>query len=120
MTDNTQQDTIEIACDLTVFTDEERERHMQVVHDLFAKVMAAYEADDGYKLRLPDEVGIVMMMADFINDERRCCPFIHFGIEVEAGSKAIWLLLKGGADVKAAIKGEVLEMLPDNVMVKSE
>ena len=110
-----QQDKSLIFCDLSVFTDTEREHHMQVAQELFAKTIELRESEDAYALRLPDEDGIILKMAEFIQDDRKCCAFINFGIDIEPQGKGIWLLLKGGAEVKEAIKSDVLEFLPDSL-----
>ena len=111
-----QEENSLIFCDLSVFTDEERDRHMQLAQELLSKVSELRESDDGYFLRLPGEEGIILKMADFINDDRKCCQFIHFGIDIEAHGKGFWLILKGDtADAKSAIKGELLEFIPDSL-----
>ena len=115
-----KQENSLIYCDLSVFTDEEREHHMQVVQDLFSKVSEMRESEDGYALRLPDEEGIIMKMADFINDDRKCCAFINFGMEIEAQGKGVWLTLKGNAEVKTAIQGEILGMIPDTIRLNTD
>lgn len=115
MSDVEKSAEIVIACDLSVFTDAERENHMRDAHNLFAEVTEIYERPDGYALRLPDSEGMLGRIAAFINDDRRCCPFIHFGMEVEPQSKAIWLTLKGNAEVKAAIHEELVSLTPDDI-----
>lgn len=108
-----------IFCDMSVFTDKDRQRHMSVAGEIFSKVSELKETNEGYALRLPDEEGIILKMADFINDDRKCCAFIHFGIDIEAHNKGIWLTLKGNtADAKEAIKGELLGFLPDTIQTK--
>jgi hypothetical protein len=115
MSNTTPQEENAIFCDLSVFTDEQREQHTRLAQELFGAVTELREADEGYALRLPDDTGIISKIAAFINDDRHCCAFIHFGMEVEPFGKGIWLTLKGGADVKAAIKEEMISLIPDNV-----
>lgn len=119
MNNTKPQTELVIFCDLSVFTDEERTRHMQVSQELFAAITEIQESDAGYALRLPDEAGMILKIADFINDDRRCCAFIHFGMEVEPNSNAIWLTLKGGADVKAAIRGDIGNLIPEQIATKA-
>lgn len=112
---NTTQEENAIFCDLSVFTDEQREQHTQLAQELFGAATELREADDGYAVRLPDDTGIIPKIADFINDDRRCCAFIYFGMEVEPFGKGIWLTLKGGADVKAAIREDIISLVPDSI-----
>lgn len=107
----------QIICDLSVLAYEEREQHMQLTQEIFAKVSEVQETDIGYALRLPDEDGIILKLAAFINDDRRCCQFIHFDLTVKSYSKGIWLTLKGDSDeAKAAIQGELIDLIPDGVI----
>ena len=120
MSNGQQQEESLIFCDMSVFTDEERDRHMSLAGEIFSKVSEVRESEDGYALRLPDEDGIILKLADFINDDRNCCTFIHFGIDIEAYGKGICLLLKGDtADAKSAIKGELLGLVPDEIAGKN-
>jgi len=115
MSEQQAQDNL-IVCDLSVFTDEKRDSHMKQAYGLFSKVTELRESDKGYALRLPDEENVILTMAQFINDDRRCCQFINFGIEVESFNKGIWLTLKGDTDeAKAAIHGELIGLVPDNI-----
>ncbi|MEL6406541.1 MAG: hypothetical protein AAFR81_19385 [Chloroflexota bacterium] len=106
----------QIICDLSIFTDEDREQHMQLGQEIFAKVCEVQETDSGYALRLPDEDGIILKLAAFINNDRRCCQFIHFDLTVKSYSKGIWLTMKGDSDeAKATIQGELMGLVSDSV-----
>ena len=104
-----------IACDMTVFTDEQRESHLADAVKLFAKVQEVVDMPDGFALSLPDENGILLLLARFIRDERLCCPFIHFGLEVEANRGAIWFKLSGKDGIKPFIAAEMMDYIPDDV-----
>jgi hypothetical protein len=119
MTHAKPQEENVIFCDLSVFTDAQREQHMTLANELFTAVTDIQESDEGYALRMPDDAGIILKMAEFINDDRRCCAFIHFGMDIKAYGKGIWLTLKGGADVKAAIRAELLSLIPDEIASKA-
>jgi hypothetical protein len=86
---------------------------------LFATVTEVQVADDGYALCLPDNMDSILKAAEFINDDRRCCAFIHFGIEVVPYGKGIWLTLKGDEEVQAAIKAEMISLIPDAVAAQA-
>ena len=102
------EQTAAIACDLSAIPAEERERHATSGEQLFATVQEVLELADGYALRLPTTSDILLKAARFIANERLCCPFFSFGLEVEASGGPLWLQLKGAAGVKQFIEAELL------------
>ena len=107
------QEGIAIACDLSALTDTQREQHLIGAVKLFAHVCEVRDLADGYTLRLPDEPGILSLIADFINHERLCCAFLRFVMEVERDT--IWMKLSGGDGVKQFIAGAIGGLLNDSV-----
>lgn len=89
-----------IACNLSVFTAAQREQHALTTKALFASVQEILDLPDGYAFRLSDEPANLRQAADFIVNERLCCPFIGFALKVEPHSSGVWLHLTGGMDVK--------------------
>lgn len=109
------QEEAVIACDLSVFTDAQRNQHMADSQKLFSKVYEVQELSDGYALRLPDEKGMLSLIADFINDDSLCCPFFHFTMEVEPYRRGIWLKLGGSAEIKQLVAAEMSGLLNSEV-----
>jgi hypothetical protein len=107
-----------VACDLTVFTPEERDQHIALAQQMFATVREVVELPDGYACRLPEESAVLFTLAEFIRDERRCCPFFTFKIVVEADGGAIWLHLTGPEGTKAALLPDLLGVLSANVAAR--
>jgi hypothetical protein len=105
----------EYVCDLSVFTAEEREKHLADSRALFGRALEARDLPDGYAVRLPTGAETLMQMAEFIRYDRLCCPFITFGIEVEANGGGMWLRLAGGAEIKAGLAGEFAGLLDEAV-----
>jgi hypothetical protein len=95
-----------IACNLHVFTPDERIAHEANVETVFSAITETRELPDGYALKLP--IGMLMQVAQFIDKERLCCPFFHFTIDVAPESTDLWLHLTGSEDVKAFIATGVL------------
>jgi len=63
------------------------------------------ELDQGYAFRFgPDEYPLVV---DFVRNERLCCPFFHFEVEVQADHGPVWLRITGTEGVKAFILAEL-------------
>lgn len=112
---NSETDQTAIACDLSVFSTEEREHHFAVVESLFAAVRKARELPDGYAFRLPEDSSWLFTLAEFIRDERKCCPFWAFGVRVEPHGGAIWLDLMGPEGVKPLLAADLVRYLNPQV-----
>ncbi len=98
-----------IACtrELDVFSPEQRERHETVGQQLKSAVQEVQELSDGYALRYSAETVSVLTLAEFITFERLCCPFLHFGLEVECEEGPVWLRLTGDEGVKEFLRAEI-------------
>lgn len=83
-----------IACNMGVFTDAERAHHAAVVTKLFARAEEGQPLANGAAYRLPAESETLILSAAFIAQERRCCPFLHFDLSLDAVG-ALWLRLTG-------------------------
>jgi hypothetical protein len=95
---NTQE--LPIACDLTAIPLEAREQHVTVGVQIFQAVEEVQELPNGYAFRFGNEPGMLMALANFVENERHCCAFYSFVIEVEPGHGPLWLRLTGGKGVK--------------------
>jgi hypothetical protein len=105
-----------LACRLDALSATQRERHRKLSELLARAVSEARELPDGYELtldlsRLPrDTQGdpvCVVEVAEWVDLEARCCPFLDFAIRVRgAGGHNVSLALTGGASVKAFLKTE--------------
>jgi hypothetical protein len=104
-----------IACDMSVFTDAQREHHLTVVQQVFALVTEARELADGYAFRLPSDSALLFMLAEFMRDEHLCCPFWTFKLEVEPPGGAIWLHLTGPEGVKQLVAADLAGVLDSEV-----
>ena len=95
------------ACDLTAIAAEERSAHLATIEKLFRSVQSSRELPDGYAFELKNESDTLLTAAEFIVNERLCCPFFNFTLEVEREGGAVWLSLKGHDGVKPFIMAEV-------------
>lgn len=92
-----------------------RGRAERLSQQLFAEVTAVHELPDGYRLQLRDSPRILVLLAEFIEVDRRCCSFLHHRVDIDAGGGPIWLALTGGEAAKEAIAPDVLRLLPEGV-----
>ena len=60
---------------------------------------------EGYAYRFDAEE--IVELARFVANERRCCPFLAFAIELPAGEGAPWLSLTGPAGTRAFLDAEL-------------
>ncbi len=64
------------------------------------------ELPNGYAFRFrPGGVSLVEL-ADWVESERRCCPFFDMTIETEREAGPVWLKITGREGVKQFIRGE--------------
>lgn len=89
-----------IVCDLTVFSADTRAELAATVPATFAAVQKVQELADGYAFQFPNEDGMFMALANFVEHERQCCPFFHFVLEAEPAGGPFWLRMTGGEEIK--------------------
>lgn len=54
-----------------------------------------------------------MDIAKYIENDRLCCPFFNFGVEVEPNNGPLWLRLTGGEGVKEILQIALFESIED-------
>ena len=116
-----------IVCDLSAVPVADRERLMAAVPPLFQAVREVHELPNGYAFGFPNEPGRLMALAQFVDNERLCCPFYTFVLEVEPSGGPFWLRMTGGegvkeflqtvfGDLQAAVRNELIQPGPgDNL-----
>jgi hypothetical protein len=105
-----------LACRLDALKQPERDRHRLLSERLQTAVVERVELANGYELvldlaRLPaDSHGApfcVVEVAEWVDLEARCCPFLDFGIDLAGKGGAVKLRLTGGKNVKPFLKEEL-------------
>ena len=71
---------IPLACNMDVFTPEQREAHIQTTMELIQGVQRVRDVENGYELQFPNEAEFISRIAEFISNERLCCPFLEFNL----------------------------------------
>ena len=99
-----------IACDMSVLSQLQRERHLATSRELFSGLKQIRELPNGYEFRL-DGPSVIVRVGEFISLERLCCPFLNFGLDVEAENGSVWLRLSGRDGVKAFVREEISGLL---------
>lgn len=93
-------------CNVKAFTKEERVQYNKLSAKLKTARTGTQELSDGYAFTLDAKQVSLPEVAEWVADERKCCPFFTFEISVEGESGALTLRLKGREGVKAFIKVE--------------
>jgi len=115
---NNVTETQSLACDLTAIPADVREDHVITAPQLFALAQEVVELNNGFSIRFANEAGRFMAIAKFIENERLCCPFFSFGLEVEPNSGPLWLRLTGGDGVKEILQTTLFESIEDKKALK--
>lgn len=130
MTNNISQElpaSNPIACDLTAIPLAVREQHITEGLQIFQLAQEVQELPSGYAFRFDNEPGMFMALANFVENERLCCAFYEFVIEVKPGHGPLWLRLTGGEGVKefeqavfgdanAALRQQLINTGPDGYL----
>jgi hypothetical protein len=67
-----------IACDLTVFSTNERIKHVALAKSLLGKARQVIEHEDSFTFVFEQSPLLEMQIADWVSKEKRCCPFFSF------------------------------------------
>jgi hypothetical protein len=85
--------SLPIACSLT--NSELQERRRGVLHRVRSAVVEVRELENGYAYCFPSEGGRLTELAQLVDLERQCCPFLRFAITVESDNGPIRLEMTG-------------------------
>lgn len=92
------------ACNLKAFTPAERIRWRKLIEHVSSAVVVARELNDGYALRVNASQASLGEVAEWVDLERKCCPFFDFQVDVHGQDGSMWLSLKGREGVKDFIR----------------
>src|SRR5215475_5761543 len=92
-----------IACSLR--ETELRKRRQTIMDNSFQTMhVAVSELSDGYSFTFQASSEALQRIAELVDLERQCCPFLTFNIVVEAGQAAMRLEISGPKEAKKLIK----------------
>ena len=94
-----------LTCDPHGIPAEEREEHFIRIEQLFGLAVERRELPDGLAFRFP--AALLLEVARFVDNERRCCPFLGFAIELPPDEGALTLRLTGPDGVRAFLAAEL-------------
>jgi hypothetical protein len=91
---------------MDVFTPAEREDHIQTTRQLIHALQGVQEIAHGYAFTFPNESGLIIRIAEFIGNERLCCPFLKFNLNVFSNGEPITLALTGPSGTQEFLRAE--------------
>lgn len=95
---------IPFACNLKAFTPQQRQQWRKLVDQLMPAVISARERNDGYSLQIDTRRVSVVEAAQWVDLERKCCPFFDFELDLHGEDGGLWLSLRGREGVKQFIE----------------
>ena len=94
------------ACNMDALDSAERMKHTALTKELLHDVRAIRELDDGYAFDLPVSSGTLENAAQFVANERLCCPFFRFAIIMMEDGSGLSLTITGTQGVKEFQRAE--------------
>jgi hypothetical protein len=98
---------VSLACNWAALTAVQQERQRALYRQLRADVEEVVELEDGYAFRYSPDRAVLLTVAEFVANERLCCPFFEFGITVEHAWGPVWLRMTGGGEAKRVLESEM-------------
>lgn len=91
---------MDIACNLSALTAAEKIRHFIILGPaLRARQSGTRELDDGYEFSFAPDAKTLTVLAEWAEQERRCCPFFDMDVRVS-------LRLTGRKGTKEFVRAE--------------
>lgn len=118
LTDETPGNEVVIACNPNAIPADMREQWVETGKQVYAAVQEVQDLPDGFRFRLPGESTMLLKVAEYISNERLCCPFVRFALDVEPNGGPIWLRLTGAEGTKEYMRSifEIHDLLNKNAV----
>lgn len=97
---------LSLVCNMGVFTPSQREAHIQNTTELIQAVQSVQEIGNGYEFRFPSEAEFISKIAELISNERLCCPFLNFALNVFSNREPVSLSLTGPIGTQEFLRAE--------------
>lgn len=103
---NVADESAELACVPGAIAASERPAHFELAKELF-QIRAAERLalPNGYALRFAPDA--LEQVAKFIANERKCCPFMTFELELKSHDGTLWLRMTGPAGTAKVLEAEL-------------
>jgi hypothetical protein len=98
---------VPVACNWSALTAAQQEQQKSFYQRLRADVEEVVELEDGYAFKHSPDRAVLLAAAEFVANERLCCPFFEFGITVERSGGPVWLRMTGAGEAKRILEAEM-------------
>src|SRR5215469_12399428 len=98
-----EEKQVPLACNLKAFTPEERVTWRKLIDEVKQAETPARELPNGHVFKIETSRISIARVAEWIDLERKCCPFLNFQLSLEGSNGAMTLALTGGHGVKEFI-----------------
>ena len=95
-----------LVCNMNVFSPAQRESHIHSTTQLVHAIQHVKEVEHGYEFTFPKQMELIVGLAEFIVNERLCCPFLNFTLHVPANSEMLSLALTGPLGTREFLQAE--------------
>ena len=95
-----------LACKMSELTYEQWQRQRDFTGNC-ADVKEVRELEDGYAFRDSADGDTLLAIAEFVSNERLCCPFFEFEISVGRDGAPVWLRMSGEGEAKRVLEMEM-------------
>jgi hypothetical protein len=95
-----------LTCNINGIPTQQRARYELLVATLGRAIQTKRELPDGYALLMDTQQINTGQLVEWVELERKCCPFFGFEIRWDRQPKAVWLHLTGPEGVKPFILDE--------------
>jgi len=96
----------QLACRIDALDARQRERRDALVAELALAATGVDELGDGYAVRFPSQPYLFLRVAEWVELERACCPFLAIGIAFENGAGSLRVDLRGPAGAKDFLRSQ--------------
>jgi hypothetical protein len=98
---------VPLACRLDALDSRQRARHGELLRELAGAVTNVEELPDGIAVRFPARPYVFLRLAEWMELERACCPFLEFGLIFENRAPTMRLDVRGPEGVKEFLRVEL-------------
>ena len=95
-----------LTCNINGILTQERTRYGRLVETLRHAILERRELPDGYAFQMDTKQIDTGQLVEWIELERRCCPFFGFEVHWDRKNGPVWLHLTGSEGVKDFILNE--------------
>ena len=100
------------ACNRLALTPEIRKRHFEVLGPALRNLRTGVrELPDGYEFSFAADSKTFAMLAEWVDQERLCCPFFDIDVRIEREGGPVWLRLTGRPGTKNFIRADAAPWL---------